>query len=197
MCEVKVTQSCPTLFDPMVYTACGILQAKILEWVAVPFSRGSFQPRHRTQVSHNAGGFFTSWATREARLRIYLHPSIHLFIHPSIHTVMEYTDKYLIMNCLKKKKELCSPISVVWMLPPIRLHWTWVSEEKHVICSQEPIRAGSSTALVYIPAYTYHGLKGQKRRKASNSLGPECHLCVFPNHQPPWVNLQYIIKYNK
>ena len=38
----------------------GILQARILEWVAVPFSRGSSQPRDQTQVSHIAGGFFTS-----------------------------------------------------------------------------------------------------------------------------------------
>ena len=44
----------------------GILQARILEWVAVPFSRGSSQPRDRTQVSCIVGGFFTSWATREA-----------------------------------------------------------------------------------------------------------------------------------
>ena len=40
----------------------GILQARILEWVAFPFSRGSPQPRDRTQVSHTAGRFFTSWA---------------------------------------------------------------------------------------------------------------------------------------
>ena len=45
----------------------GILQARILEWVAFPFSRGSSLPRDRTQVSHIAGGFFTSWATREAQ----------------------------------------------------------------------------------------------------------------------------------
>ena len=42
----------------------GILQARILEWVAFPFSRGSSQPREQTQVSHIAGRFFTSWATR-------------------------------------------------------------------------------------------------------------------------------------
>ena len=47
--------------------AYGILQARILEWVAFPFSRGSFQPMDQTQVSHIAGGFFTSWATREAQ----------------------------------------------------------------------------------------------------------------------------------
>ena len=58
--KVKVTQSCPILWDPMDYTVHGILQARILEWVAFPFSKGSSQPRDRTQVSHIAGGFFTS-----------------------------------------------------------------------------------------------------------------------------------------
>ena len=41
----KVTQLCPTLCDSMDYRAHGILQARILEWVNFPFSRGSFQPR--------------------------------------------------------------------------------------------------------------------------------------------------------
>ena len=50
----------------MDYMAHGILQARILEWVALPFSRGPSQTRDRIQVSHIAGGFFTSWATREA-----------------------------------------------------------------------------------------------------------------------------------
>ena len=64
----KIKQaSCPTLCDPMDYTVRGILQARILEWVVIPFSRRSSQPRDRTQVSHIAGGFFTSWATREAQ----------------------------------------------------------------------------------------------------------------------------------
>ena len=43
----------------------GIVKARILEWVAVPFSGGSFQPRDQTQVSCIAGGFFTTWAIRE------------------------------------------------------------------------------------------------------------------------------------
>ena len=58
--KLKVAQLCLTLCDPMDYTVHGILQARILEWVALPFSRGSSQPRDRTQVSHIAGGFFTS-----------------------------------------------------------------------------------------------------------------------------------------
>ena len=57
--KVKVAQSCLTLRDLMDYTVHGILQARILEWVAFPFSRGSSQPRDQTEVSHVAGGFFT------------------------------------------------------------------------------------------------------------------------------------------
>ena len=57
---VKITQLCPTLCDPMDHVVHGILQARILEWVAFSFSRGSSQPRDRTQVSSIAGGFFTS-----------------------------------------------------------------------------------------------------------------------------------------
>ena len=45
-----------------------ILWARILEWVAIPFSRGYSWPRDQTQVSCNAGSFFTVWATREAQI---------------------------------------------------------------------------------------------------------------------------------
>ena len=50
-----------------LYILAWIIQAKILEWVAFPFSRGSSQPRDQIQVSLIAGRFFTSWATREAQ----------------------------------------------------------------------------------------------------------------------------------
>ena len=55
--KVKVAQSCPTLCDPMDYTVHGILQARILEGVAYPFSSGSSWPRNRTKVSCIAGRF--------------------------------------------------------------------------------------------------------------------------------------------
>ena len=48
----------------------GILQARILEWVAIPFSRASSQARNRTQVSLIAGRFFTDWATREETWKV-------------------------------------------------------------------------------------------------------------------------------
>jgi len=67
--EIKICHNFhvfPTLCDPMNYTVHGILQARILEWVAFPFSRGSSKPRDRTHVSCIAGRFFTNWAIREA-----------------------------------------------------------------------------------------------------------------------------------
>ena len=53
----KSLQSCPTLCDSMDYTVHGILQDRMLERVAFPFSRGSSQPRNWSQVFHIAGGF--------------------------------------------------------------------------------------------------------------------------------------------
>ena len=69
--KVLVAQSCLIYCNPMDCSppgssVHGILQAKMLEWVAMPFSRGSSQPRDWTWVSCIAGGFFIVWATREA-----------------------------------------------------------------------------------------------------------------------------------
>ena len=61
--KLKVVQPCPALYNRMDYTVHGILQARILEWVAFPFSRLSFQSRDQTQVSHTASVFFTIWTT--------------------------------------------------------------------------------------------------------------------------------------
>ena len=66
--KVLVTWSCPTLFNPMYssppgFSVHGILQPKILEWLATPFSWGSSQSRDPTRVSCIAGRFFTIWAT--------------------------------------------------------------------------------------------------------------------------------------
>ena len=67
--KVSVSQSCPTLCDPIDYSlpgssVHGIFQARILEWVAMPFSSESSQPREGTQASCTAGRFFPVWATR-------------------------------------------------------------------------------------------------------------------------------------
>ena len=69
--ESKAAQSCPTLCNPKDYnlpgsSIHGIFQARVLEWGATAFSRGSSWPRDRTRVCHIAGRRFTVWATREA-----------------------------------------------------------------------------------------------------------------------------------
>ena len=79
-----VTQSCPTLCDPIDCSPTGssvheILQARILEWVAIPFSRGSSHPKDWTQVSRIAGGFFTSWATRKLSILVIIFVVFFLF----------------------------------------------------------------------------------------------------------------------
>ena len=78
MCmHAKSLQLYPTLCDPIDCSPPGssvhrILQARILEWAAMPSSRGSSQPRDGIYVSHIAGRFFTIWATREVLLAVWL-----------------------------------------------------------------------------------------------------------------------------
>ena len=67
----SVAQSCPTICGPMDCSLSGssvhgIFQARVLEWIAISFSRGSSRPRNPTQVSRIAGRRFTIWATRES-----------------------------------------------------------------------------------------------------------------------------------
>ena len=79
-CLENESISCSVLSDscdPMGYSLSGpsvhgILQARILEWVAIPFSRGSSWPRDQTQFSHITGRFFTVWATRQALVISYM-----------------------------------------------------------------------------------------------------------------------------
>ena len=90
--ESEVTQSCPTLCDPMDCSlpgssVHGIFQARVLKWIAISLSRGSSQPRGQTRISHIVGRPFTIWATQTAcklptlhwdlrRVRFSAHPLI-------------------------------------------------------------------------------------------------------------------------
>ena len=85
--EAKVAQLCPTHCDPMDYRVHGILQARILEWVAFPFSRGSSQPRDRTQVS---------LIYQVCALQIFV-PSLWLF---TFLVVSSIESKFWILKCL-------------------------------------------------------------------------------------------------
>ena len=88
ICEcVLVGESCPTLWDPMDCSppgssVHGILQARIPEWVAIPFSRRSSQPRDLSRVSRIAGRFFTLWATNGHNLTLWAF--LHLMVPSSL-----------------------------------------------------------------------------------------------------------------
>ena len=114
----KLLSCIQLLATPWTVTVGGILQARIQEWVAFPFSRGSFQPRDQTQVFRIAGGFFTSWATREAQA---MH-TIYLIYHTITLDRLQYS------ICTRKQKNwgdlLCCDtlfIVEVWN-EPVVLH---------------------------------------------------------------------------
>ena len=103
----EVTQSCPTLCDPVDCSppgssVHGILQARILEWVAISFSRGSSQPRDQTQVSRIAGRCFNLWATSEAP-KAQWSPPISTPCFMNFHTTACLPDKldlFLLKKCV-------------------------------------------------------------------------------------------------
>ena len=87
---VLIAQLCPTLCDlmdcgPPGSSVHGILQARILEWIAIPYSKGSSRPRNQTWVSLTAGRFLTIWATRETT-------SSYLLISPQSHSEDDSAD---------------------------------------------------------------------------------------------------------
>ena len=83
-CSVVSHSATPMDYSPPGFSVHGVLQARILEWVATAFSRGSSQPRDQTHISCIAGIFFTIWAIREApccgqcKIHMYKHTSILL-----------------------------------------------------------------------------------------------------------------------
>ena len=96
---VFVTYLCPTLCDPMDCSppdssVCGILQARILEWIAIYFSRRSSWPRDWTQISCIAGRFFTIWAIVKSTIFSFIKRNLKqgsCFIHPLIsHSAWNY-----------------------------------------------------------------------------------------------------------
>ena len=104
--SVGITQSCPTLCDPMDCSlpgssVHGILQARTLKWIAIPFSGGSSWPKDRARVSCSAGRFFIVWATRDAL--------IYPQYNNSKHSRLEYNNrvsKYMKQRKINLRREI-------------------------------------------------------------------------------------------
>ena len=87
----------------------GILQAEILEWVAMPFSRGSSQLRDWTQVSCISGGFFTIWATREDKTEmteINEYSFIRKDLQVESHYAQSTSKNFLVFTIFKVDKDM-------------------------------------------------------------------------------------------
>ena len=112
--EVKVAQPCPTHWDLMDCTVHGILQARNLEWVAFPSSRGFSQPRDQTQVSHIADGFFTSWATREAQSEVRHKEKNKYHILTNIYGIGRVAGRKARGPQVEEMDCKCSPLSLKW-----------------------------------------------------------------------------------
>ena len=156
---MKVVQLCPTLCDPMDYAAHGTLQARILEWVAFPFSRGSSQPRNRTRVSRVAGGFFTNWAIREAQLHLLQLPPNLIFLSYNLKVKVLVT---------QSSPTLCEPMdcsppgsSVHRILQATILEWVAIPFSRR--SSQPRIESGS-------PALRADSLPSEPSGKPSYNL---------------------------
>ena len=116
--ESVVGQSCPTLCDPvdcslLGFSLHGVLQARILEWVAMFFSRGASQPRDGTQVSCTAGRCFNLWATREA-------PTV--VVVTQIYTFL----KTHLKNVIVLKILFQTSLAVQWLRIHLSVQGTWV-----------------------------------------------------------------------
>ena len=108
--KVLVTQLCLTVCNPMDssledYSVHGFLQARIVEWVAIPFSRGSSWTRNQTWVSCTAGRFFTIWATREAHPFMTTGKSITLTLKTFVGKVMSLLFNMLSKDCHRFSSE--------------------------------------------------------------------------------------------
>ena len=114
--KVKVVAVSPTPCDPMVYTVCGTLQARMLEWMAIPFSRESSQPRNRTQVSHIAGGFFTQLRSPRILACVAYHFSIRSSQSKNLTGVSCIAGEFFIYWATRKLKEI-DPLK---KSPPLR-----------------------------------------------------------------------------
>ena len=141
--EVEVVQPCPAFCDPMDCSppgssVHGIFQAKILEWIAISFSRGSSGPRDWTWVSCTAGRFFTIWATRESQGR-----KVKVLFY---------------QNYWNKSRTLCHiPSQKSHLRGKKRKHVTSFGEWKHVLGEKSIVAAtGQKSGLIMMFMKLWH-----------------------------------------
>ena len=126
-CAVLLAQSCLTLCNPVDCSlpgasVPGILQGRILEWVAVSFSRGSSWPRDWTCISCISGRFFTSWANSQAH---FIHSSVCiLYIAVYICQSFNSSRPWAFLRSVSSSSELSNVRGALWGLLNFQPSWT-------------------------------------------------------------------------
>ena len=174
---VLVTQSCPTLCDPMDcsppgFSVHGILQARILEWIATPFSRGTSQPSNQNLVSYMAGKFFTVWATGKSSMLC----SCYLRAIPgSYHQLLAHSMSWVravgkgVGSSRPEEKLLC--LTLAFLHPPL-------------FCLTLQL-CGASQAQFYCPRWAVHGTRGAGLVPQLAHLASRFHLLGRTPSPPP------------
>ena len=151
----------------------GILQPRVPEWVAFPFSRGSFQPPDRTQVSCIAGGFFTIWATREAQSLVLK----HLLPSPqnSHHRAAWW--------CQHLCQLICSSLSLrmgCLLSPPKKQGWSWGSVSYTVDPVQQAYLSACFETFIHSSAISIGFNTGFKFAELLSCTSSEWEPCPGP-----------------
>ena len=138
---VLVTQSCPVFCGPMDCSppgssVHGMLQGRILEWAAIPFSRGSSQPRHQIHLSCIAGRFLTIWAIREASNypNSLLESPVHNSSSPLIFFLVIYSYIYLFTHFTDYKS--ASIFEYFMIIQEFFEVFIYMDVQDHIFCPQ-------------------------------------------------------------
>ena len=172
--KAKVAQSCLTLCDPINSTVHGILQVRILEWVALPFPRGSSQSRDQTQVSCIAGRFFTSWATEKPKKT----GVGSLSLLQGIFLTLESNQGLL--HCRRILYQLIyqGNLYINWEL---RIKVTFLSLSYSVMYVDLSTFNSSSEPLPVPPNLSYSLIVTKERREVIRTISPSVVGMVFPS----------------
>ena len=143
----------------------GILQARILEWVAIPFSRISSQPGDQTQGSHIAGSFFTIWAIREVQLLVVHESKIVLYrqdIDPitPLHHIPLLTQTHISQFLFSSRKQVSPPSS--WSRADPLQASSHGRERDSEVSSQQP---GETCSLPWNPGSQHQTFSDRVRRE--------------------------------
>ena len=174
-----VAQSCLTLCEPMncnspSSSVHGILQARIMGWVDIPFSRGSSQPKDWTPISCIAGRFFTFWDTREA-LRFWYYQMTLLEKAKALHSSilawkipwMEEPGGLQSMGSLRVQHDWATSLSLFTFM-----HWRGKWQPTPVFLPRESQGQGSLVGCVYGVTQSWTRLKWFSRSSRSSSNDP-------------------------